>query len=168
MNLNMKAFFRPAAACAASLFIFQVCAKAAGEPVPSAIKVPAPAPAVSPAQKVLEPATSYAETPDSREDVIGHSEFDEFSSVSDPLYREGSKILLQKAIDEDNSPKAPVKPAPVKKNIWRDAPADIPAKTAPPALIKDNGGTKAPIFPAKKNRLIKMIPADPVESRSTL
>jgi len=181
MNKNFtKVFLGISAVCSISFFTFLVCAsakqpadpfsgwKAAGKPVPPAIKPPAPAAAVNPAEKIQEPAASCAETQNSPDAAVGHIEFDEFSSINDPLYREGSKALLQKAIDEDSAPAAPVKNTPVKKELWRDAPADIPAKAATPVLIKDGKGTKSPVFPVKKNRLIKLIPADPVETKSTL
>ena len=176
----MKRSLTISAVCSASLFIFLVYARAAVEPAPPAVKTPVPAAAVDPAEKIQGPATSYAETPDgdsirnsqlnilSPDDAVGHTDFDEFSSVSDPLYREGSKALLQKAMDNDKSPKAPVKKAPVKKSLWRDAPADIPAKAAKPASVKGGDGIKSPVFPLKKNRPMKLIPADPVKNKSIL
>jgi hypothetical protein len=168
-NFTMKEFLGITAVFSASIFIFLVYAKAASQPVLPPIKTPVPAAAVKSAEKVQAPATSYAETLDSEDDAVGHTAFDEFSIINDPLYREGSKFLLQKAIDEDNAPKAPVKAAPVKKTIWRDAPADIPAKAAQPTQVKSPGETAPPVvLPVKKNRLIKLIPADPVESKSTL
>ena len=164
----MKGFFRISAACSASIFIFSLYAKAAVKPAASAVKTPVPVAAVKLSEKVQDPATDYTAAPDSEEAAIGHIDFDDFSNISDPLYREGSKVLLQEAIKEDGVPKAPVKRIAVKKSLWRDAPADIPAKAAQPAPVKSENGSKPPVFPAKKNRLIKLIPADPVENKSTL
>jgi hypothetical protein len=166
--MNMKGFLRISAACSASLFIFSVYAKAAGEPVPPTIKASVPALAVKLTEKIQAPATSYMKAPDSEEAAIGHIDFDDFSNINDPLYREGSKVLLEKAIKADNAPKVQVKKTPVKKNLFRDAPADIPAKTAQPATVKSVNENRSPVFPVKKDRLIKLIPADPVENKSIL
>ena len=162
----MKGFLKISASCSVSLFIFTFYAKAAGvPPLPAAFPPQAP---VSLSETVQNPATSYAAPKNAEEPGIGHTEFDEFNNVNDPLYREGSKALLEKAVEEDASPKAAVKKAPVKKNDMRDAPADIPAKSVQPAPVQSVKEIKTPILPVKKNKLIKLIPADPVETKSTL
>jgi len=164
----MKGSLKISAVCSAALFIFSLAAKAAGDARTKAATAPVPQVAVKLAEKVLSSATSYAEPADTGESVIGHTEFDEFNNINDPLYREGSKELLEQAIVDDSAPKAAVKDAPAKQKIMRDAPADIPAKAARTVPAKNVNEIKSPVFPPKKNRLIKLVPADPVENKSTL
>ncbi|OGS07863.1 MAG: hypothetical protein A2270_02300 [Elusimicrobia bacterium RIFOXYA12_FULL_51_18] len=161
----MKAFLKISAVCSVSLY-----ANAAGAPLPSAIKAPIPKAAVTPGEKIRSSVVSDPGIPKAEEAVIGHTAFDEFSNVNDPLYREGSKVLLQKAIEKDISSEAEVKDTPVnKKRLMRDAPADIPAKAAQPGHEQRVNENKRPvILPAKKNRLIKLVPADPIQNKSTL
>lgn len=153
----MKKPFITAAFCFAPILAFSFCAGA------SPVAEKGGAKTGSTASEVKAP------------DGMGYTEFDYFNNVSDPLYREGTKALLKKAICEDRAPKAVVKkirvPASARQSgppngrrafggkpaLMRDAPADIPAAVKP-----------AFVFPVKKNRLIKLIPADPVKTKSTL
>ena len=102
-----------------------------------------------------------------KEGGIGYTEFDGFNNIDDPLYREGSKVFLQKAIEADKV-KAVAKDVPVRPVIMRDAPASIPAKSARPAQSGSIDADKPIVPPLKKNRLIKMIPADPLKDKSIL
>ena len=98
---------------------------------------------------------------------IGYTEFDGFNNVDDPLYREGAKAFLQKAMEADKI-KAVSKDVPARPVVMRDAPASIPAKSAQPAQAGSIDADKAIVPPLKKNRLIKMIPADPLKDKSIL
>ena len=97
-------------------------------------------------------------------------DFDAFSAVNDPLYREGSKEFLQQVSsqDEDKTKKIektekdgmPVKAAPAGKTVLRDAPnSKVPAAAAEPVKVK-------PLI--RKSKLMKVIPADPVKANNTL
>lgn len=86
-------------------------------------------------------------------------DFDAFSAVNDPLYREGSKEFLQQVSRQDalkTEQKEPVKPA------LRDAP-NSPAPAALPAAAP------VKVQPAiRRSKLMKVIPADPVKAKNTL
>ena len=92
-------------------------------------------------QALKEPATAQA-----RVSPAGYTDFDAFSSVNDPLYREGSRELLKQAIRED-------KPAGAAKPELRDAPI---SKDAKPAKRLKRARTRQPVH------------ADPVKEKSTL
>ncbi len=98
---------------------------------------------------------------------IGYTEFDGFNNIDDPLYREGAKVLLQKAIEADRV-KAASKDTPARPVVMRDAPADIPAKSVRPVPGGNIDDQKVTVPPLRKNRLIKMIPADPLKEKSIL
>ena len=101
-------------------------------------------------------------------DPKDYTEFDDFNNVSDPLYREGSKALLKQAVDQDLAPGAIVKKTVLKPELMRDAPADIPSPAVRPGPAKTGDKNNSPIFPVKKDRLMKLVPADPVKNKSTL
>jgi hypothetical protein len=101
--------------------------------------------------------------------VIGYTEFDGFNNVSDPLYREGSKALLQKALDDDDkSAGTAEKRADAPSGSLRDAPADISDKQQRSPRAGGDGAEKFTVQPLRKNRLIKMVPVDPVNVKSVL
>lgn len=91
-------------------------------------------------------------------------DFDAFSAVNDPLYRESSKAFLQQVSKQDavaaEKAEQPAKKEPVKEAL-RDAPnSPVPAPAAAePAKVQ-------PVI--KKSKLMKVIPADPVKSKNTL
>src|SRR3989339_592596 len=158
-SFTMKAFVKISVVCSVSLFILSLYDSAAGAPLPPAIKAPIPKATVKLGEKIHRSVLSDPEIPKAEEAVIGHTEFDEFSNLNDPLYREGSKALLQKAMEKDISSKAGMKDTPVnKKHLMRDAPADTPARSAQPAPEKRINENKPPvILPVKNNRLIKLV-----------
>ena len=92
-------------------------------------------------------------------------DFDAFSAVNDPLYREGSKEFLEQVSrqDEAKTEKAePEKKAPVNKTELRDAPnSPAPAVLPAPVPVKAEPAIR-------KSRLMKVIPADPVKAKNTL
>lgn len=89
------------------------------------------------------------------------ADFDAFSAVNDPLYREGSKEFLEQVSKQDavtDEKKEPV------KTVLRDAP-NSPA--AVPAAVPAAAPVKAePMI--RRSRLMKVIPADPVKAKNTL
>lgn len=90
-------------------------------------------------------------------------DFDAFSAVNDPLYREGSKEFLEQVSRQDAvkpERKEPAKPA------LRDAP-NSPAPAVVPAAVPAADPVKAqPVI--RKSKLMKVIPADPVKAKNTL
>ena len=91
-------------------------------------------------------------------------DFDAFSAVNDPLYRESSKEFLQQVSKQDaavaDKAEKPARKEPLKE-VLRDAP-NSPAAAAPaaqPAKVQ-------PVI--KRSKLMKVIPADPVKSNNTL
>jgi hypothetical protein len=187
----MKKNLKTTAFCFASLFTFYFCALAAGNfrhltvkptvrknETRSGYKLKAASNPSSPAANgcAIEAGSSDfgVIAPGEKNDVTGYTEFDDFNNVSDPLYREGSNVFLKKAIDEDLPAKAVVKGAGIpakrsgKRELMRDAPADVPAAAIQGVRIKAGDKDRVPIFPVKKNRLIKLVPADPVKAKSTL
>lgn len=99
---------------------------------------------------LLPPATAQAPVAD-----IGTSDYDAFSAVNDPLYREGSKEFLQQVSAQDA-----VKPEPGKAQapVLRDAPAD----GAVPAVVP----ARKPVI--KKLKTKKPVHADPLKVKDTL
>lgn len=162
----IKISFRTAVLGSVSLFVFLFCAGAAMDSRLPAVRPDVRKDGVKPGDKLQ--AASEVKAPNGVADGMNYTDFDYFSNVNDPLYREGSKALLKKAIDEDNLPKTAVKKTRGKPELMRDAPADTPAARGRTHGTKSGDEYKAPIFPMKKNRLIKMVPADPVKSKSIL
>ncbi|MEI7481418.1 MAG: hypothetical protein WCK75_03615 [Elusimicrobiota bacterium] len=175
----MKRHLKIAAFYFTPFFVFPFCTFAAGDPSLLTVTPSGQREGLMPGEKVRDAsavsspvaeknysntgaAASEVKKPKGKVDGRGYTEFDDFNNVNDPLYREGSKVLLKKAIKDDLSPKTG------KAELMRDAPADIPSDTVRPVPIKAEDEHKAPIFTPKKNRLIKLIPADPVKSKSTL
>lgn len=104
----------------------------------------APPPAADPAPKA-EPKVSAQAKPDAPKEKSGATDYDAFS-VNDPLYREGSKLMLKSAVKAEDTPKA------VKQDL-RDAP---------------NSGTAAPAGALKKPRAKKPVHTDPVKVKNAL
>jgi hypothetical protein len=159
---------------------FSVCALAAGDARIMAEHASSRKTPYAMGEKLQDPATSYMTLGGGEQSSGRRSDFDEFNNVDDPLYREGSKILLKRMIKEDALPKAAVKNSGVpakqpgrsfsggKPELMRDAPAEILSRPVPMSPMRKLDGDKVPVFPAKKNRLIKLVPADPVKAKSTL
>ncbi len=95
--------------------------------------------------ELKEPATAQVKA-----GIDGYTDFDAFSSVNDPLYREGSKELLEQAVKEDAG-----------------------KKEAPSRALRDAPISKAPAAPGhaarqlKKRRAVKPLRADPVKAKNT-
>ena len=193
----MKRAFKTALFCFIPLFVFSFCALAAGDPRLLTAKSDVRENGVKSGEKFRDAsgasvlvgekygaktgsAASEVKAQNGKDGGIGYTEFDDFNNVSDPLYREGSKALLEEAIEEDNAPKTAVKKISIpakhpieaasggKLGLMRDAPSDIPAVKIQTSKVKAAGENIIPVFPVKKNRLIKLIPADPIKTKSTL
>lgn len=122
---------------AASVVVLSAVPALAESPVLLALNVPIQAPVTEVVSALKAPATTQAKTQE-----ISSTDFDAFSSVNDPLYREGSKELLKQAIKDDGA----AKPAP--KAALRDAPVSKDAK---------------PVKKLKKPRARKPVRSDPVK-----
>lgn len=89
-----------------------------------------------------------------RTDVPGYTDFDAFSSVNDPLYREGSKELLKQVIKNEADKKSPPRDA------LRDAPISKEARPGAAAPVKIRSSIKKP-------KAGKPLHADPVKVNYT-
>lgn len=110
-----------------------------------------PAPAGDAAIKVsalLPPATAQAVLPET-----GETDFDALSAAGDPLFREGSRELLKEAVRQDGLKAKEAKDA---KPVFRDAPADAPAKALPARPVISKPKAKKPVH------------ADPLQVKDTL
>ncbi|MFA6435362.1 MAG: hypothetical protein WCW52_11785 [Elusimicrobiales bacterium] len=186
-----KKCFKSAAFCAAQLFVFSLFTGAAGDlrqltARPAPVKTGITPGSAAGSGVKAGGAASAAKAPAGGTGGAGYTEFDDFNNVSDPLYREGSKALLKIAIEDDGAPRAAGKengvPAAArtagerprgpafggKPGLMRDAPSDTPAGSVRPVRMRPGGARTFPIFPAKKNRVKKLAPADPVKAKSTL
>lgn len=126
--------------------LFMACGFAsAGDGVLLALNTP-----VKPAIETLAPGLSEPATAQVSAGAIETTDFDAFSAVNDPLYREGSKEFLEQAIKADGDA------------ALRDAPADVKGKSAVPAV-------KSPASPAaRKAKSVKPVKADPVQTKKAL
>lgn len=120
----------------ASFALLFTGAASAGDNVLLALNVPAPAPVTKVAAALKADATAQAQAP-----AISATDFDALSSVNDPLYREGSKELLQQVIKQDSEKAAP-------KTQLRDAPVSREMK---------------PLKKLKKIKTRKPVHADPLK-----
>jgi len=182
----MKKIFKISFFCLAPLFIFSLYVFSAVDARLLAVKpavrkdavktIEKPQTSSVPALRVVEnggtlsgPAVPEIKALAGKADAKDYTEFDDFNNVSDPLYREGSKVLLKQAVDEDLAPAAVVKKTSLKKpELMRDAPADIPATAIRPVPVKAGNENNSPILPVKHDRLMKLVPADPVKTKPTL
>lgn len=179
----MKKTFTMAAFCLAPFFVFSLNALAAADArlltVKPGIRKNAArsgdkngtAPGAASAAAKKDGASSAApevKAPCEKSGPGEHTEFDDFNNVNDPLYREGSRVLLKQAVDEDLASEAASEKICREPELMRDAPADVPRTKSGPEAVKAGDENKAGIFPAKNNRLIKLVPADPVKTKSTL
>ena len=121
---------------AVSAVLFFAGAAAAADNVLLALNPPVKQDALKLSTGLTEPATPQARI------SAGYGDYDAFS-VTDPLYREGSKEMLKQVLKESEAPKA-VKP------VLRDAPISKPAKAL------------------KKPRVKKPVHTDPVKGKSTI
>jgi hypothetical protein len=96
---------------------------------------------------IVPQALAASTTAQVRISPAGYTDYDAFSSVNDPLFRESSKELLKQVIKDD----AAVKPAP--KPELRDAPISKGAKS----------GKRL-----KLNNIKKPVHADPVKVKNSL
>lgn len=124
---------------AASAVVFFAGPSSAKDGVLLALNTPAPAPAVKVVSELKEPATAQA-----RITPAGYTDFDAFSSVGDPLYREGSKELLKQVIGEERAAK------PAARQELRDAPVSKPVKAI------------------KRVKVRKPVHSDPVKEKNAL
>lgn len=124
---------------AASAVLFFAGPSSAKDGVLLALNTPAPAPVVKVTSGLKEAATVQA-----RLNPAGYTDFDAFSSVDDPLYREGSKELLKKVISEERHAK------PALRQELRDAPVSKPVKAI------------------KRVKVRKPVHADPVKGKNAL
>ena len=139
---------------ASAVLFFSGLAFAAGNAVPAA---PKPAAAPIAVRELARGTTAQLALPSGAS--LSGSDFDSLSEGNDPLFREGSKELLQQEI------KASGNAAPAAKPVLRDAPNSARGKAAGPArnkpAVKPHPAIKKP---AVKDRG----PADPVRSSDVL
>ena len=151
-TLKMKRFIWFAAVCAAAFQVYSPVSGAAWDFSFLKAKTLSEQTAVKNADESKQPEAMDA--------AAGRTDFDDFNNIDDPLYREGCKALLQKAVEEDKVKKICKEP-PAQRPVMRDAPSSVIAvETTQPE-------NKAPVQ-FKKSRLIKMIPADPLKTKFTL
>ncbi|MCX5786483.1 MAG: hypothetical protein NTX59_12435 [Elusimicrobia bacterium] len=101
------------------------------------------------------PATNYLKLDRTDPAGIAYGDFDEFSNINDPLYREGSKEFLKSSVLSDKAVKT------LKAVTLRDAPAD------PAGLKKQNPRQKnKPVL--KKRKTVKPLQIDPLKSKNTI
>ena len=149
MEDSMSRFYGSLIAVSA-LFFFLTGANAGEKELLALNIAPAQEPVIK-AAALLAPATAQA-APELKE-----NDYDAFSAVDDPLYREGSKEFLEQAVRQD-AVKEGAKPR--QAPVLRDAPAD----TAPAKVLKTQD-----IRPAlKKLKAKKPVHADPVKVKDTL
>lgn len=107
-----------------------------------------------PPANVISAELKTSATAQFRTDVPGYTDFDAFSSVNDPLYREGSKELLKQAIkneaDKKVSPRDALRDAPISKEALPGAAAPVKIRSA-----------------IKKPKADKPLHADPVKVNNT-
>lgn len=127
---------------ASAVILFSGAARAEGGAL-LALNTPAVSATAAPAE-LKEPATAQIKI-----DVPGYTDFDVYSSVNDPLYREGSRSLLKEVVKND----APA-------DTLRDAPI---SKEARPAAIRQ----VKPGAPLKKIKVRKPLHTDPVKAKNT-
>jgi hypothetical protein len=166
-TLSMNRFLSAAAICSAVILIYSSDSAAAWDFSFLRTKAPARKMETNSGANAKSAAAAGETMQNDKTSGIGYTEFDGFNNIDDPLYREGSKVFLQKAMEADKV-KAVSKDVPARHSVMRDAPSGIPAKTVQPAPARNSDENKAPAPPLKKNRLIKMIPADPLKAKSTL
>lgn len=102
-------------------------------------------------------------------------DFDALSEVNDPLFREGSRQLLEQAAKDDDA-KADAKAPPVLRDAPNSAPVQGRAKTAAPAAKETPAvkaapaaeGVQAPHPAIKKPAVKDQGPADPVKGSNLL
>lgn len=140
-------------AAAAAAFLFSAGNAVASDEVLLALNKPA-RPAIEViASGLKEDATAQAKANGAME----YTDFDAFSTVGDPLYREGSREFLEQAVKAD-----PVLSAPAAdKKAMRDAPAE-----KKPAAVKAVPVKQSPAV--KKAKAVKPLKADPVKAKDSL
>ncbi len=139
---------------AASAVFFFSTAVRAGENILLALNPSVkPAAAVKSAEIILSTAAQTGAAD------IGTTDFDAFSAVNDPLYREGSKEFLQQESKQDAvNEAAKTRPG----QAVRDAPA---SKTARPEAAEKIAKPQQAI---KKPKAKKPVSADPLNVKNTL
>lgn len=89
-----------------------------------------------------------------RIDVAGYTDYDAFSSVNDPLFREGSRELLKQEIKTDAENKTAA------KDTLRDAPISKELQSGAAGKLKVRTYIK-------KTKTVKPLHADPVKVKDT-
>ena len=134
-------------AAAYAVIIFSGVARAEDK-VLLALNTPAKISVNSLAAELKDPATAQIKA-----GVTGYTDFDAFSAVDDPLYREGSKKLLKQILENDAQKKKgageTMRDAPISKEVSRAA---APAKARPLG---------------KKARADKPLHTDPIKVKNT-
>lgn len=113
-------------------------------------------PEVREVKPVTDPLKEGATSQAAVSAAIHTIDFDVFSSIDDPLYREGSRRLLEKAVKEDAPKKAAVK----KSGPPKAAPALRDAPISRPALKK--------VLKLRKTRAKDPVHTDPVKLKKSL
>ncbi len=130
------------AACA--VIVFSGAARAEDK-VLLALNTPVKISAAPLTAELMEPATAQLKT-----GVTGYTDFDAFSAVDDPLYREGSKELLKQIMKNDaekkNAAKESMRDAPISKGAQRGAAGPVKAR---PLMNKIKAGRPLHTDPIK-------------------
>lgn len=134
---------------AASAVILFSGAASAGGKVTLASNTPVKQPVNRISAELKESATAQI-----RIDVAGYTDYDAFSSVNDPLFREGSRELLKQGIKTDAENKAAAKDtlrdAPISKGLQGGAAGKVKVRTY-----------------IKKIKAVKPLHTDPVKVKDT-
>ena len=89
-----------------------------------------------------------------RIDVAGYTDYDAFSSVNDPLFREGARELLKQEMKNDAeskvTPKDTLRDAPISKELQSGAAGKVKVRTY-----------------IKKGKAVKPLHTDPVKVKNT-
>ncbi|MDO8805193.1 MAG: hypothetical protein Q7R35_12245 [Elusimicrobiota bacterium] len=133
---------------ASAVILFSGAARAEGK------KPPAPGKPAKQAINAISAELKVSTTAQFKADIPGYTDFDAFSSVNDPLYREGSKELLKQVMENDAG----------KKGAARDTLRDAPiSKELQHGAVR---AVKARPF-MKKARAGKPLHTDPVKAKNT-
>ncbi len=132
--------------------LFSAPASAGGDAL-LALNLPA-----KPQVSKLESSLKDKTTAQARVTPAGYTDFDAFSSVNDPLYREGSKELLKQVIEGEAGKTR-------ERALKKDPEKDRPAKDLRDAPAS---GAEKPEKDFKRVKQNKPVHADPVKAKNTL
>ncbi|MBI4350653.1 MAG: hypothetical protein HY550_04385 [Elusimicrobia bacterium] len=139
---------------ASAVLLFSAPARAV-EGAPPALNKPAQASAAAAAQPAIAAELKAPATSQAAAVIPGYTDFDAFTSVNDPLYREGARESLRQAVTKEAEKKS------VPAVTLRDAPISKGVRPGAVRPVKAGGSLRKP-GPARP------VHADPVKSRNTI